>query len=172
MSDILRLAGEAETLPRVAAPILKRLRASHHLTARLLAEGRSVKETALIVGYSAQRVSDLQVDPTFDGLVTYYREHITEIDLSDANRIHRKMVEIAEMATDEIAERLEDDETRTKMPIGELRQLADTALNRTVLPAKTATPVTNAPTKITFNIGNRDLREIGANAKVIDNEDE
>ena len=47
------------------APMLKRLRDSHHAVARLLAHGLTPFQVSLQTGYSPSRISTLQADPNF-----------------------------------------------------------------------------------------------------------
>lgn len=165
--DILRLA-ISDDLPRSAAPVLQRLRTSHHTAARYLASGKSIKETALLVDRTPQRIGDLTRDPAFCDLVAYYENQIKDSSIDNSQRIHEKLVEVAELATDEILDRLENDETRAKLPVGELRQIAALGLDRTVAPPKTAQPATIIPAQITFNMGTRDLRP--TEEKIIEHE--
>lgn len=160
--DMIRL--ETESAPKTAVPVLQRLKASHHMAARLLAAGRSIRDTAYAVGLTPQRISDLQTqDPTFQDLVSYYQDQIAESNIQDASRVGAKLLDVAETATDEIASRLDDPEKLAQIPIGELRQIAVMGLDRTVAPPKTAQPVVVTPTQITFNMGTKDIRP-----KVID----
>jgi len=158
--DLVRLATDANA-PYVAQPMIKKLRAIHHATARHLVAGKSVKEVAALVGYTPQRVSDLKnKDPAFQNLLSYYEMQREEIDVDTTNRMQAKLVDIAELATDEIADRLEDPAKMAQIPVGELRQIAQLGLDRTVAPPKTAQPAATAPTHITFNMGTRDLQPI------------
>ena len=143
---------------KMAAPIIQKLRTIHHRTAILVAEGRPDEEVALLVGYTAQRVRDLKVDPAFSELVVGYKSQITELLVADSVRSQAKLVNIFELATDEIQERLEDPKTRKELPIGELRQVAAFAGDRSVAPPKAAPPNTPLPVHVTFNVGTRDIR--------------
>lgn len=154
--DLMRLT--TEDAPRVAAPILQRLRASHHAAARHLATGKSIRETAILVGRTPQRIGDLTRDPAFQELMHYYNDQKAEVSITDSNRIQEKLVEMAELATDELLDRLEDPVKVAALPAGELRQIAAMGLDRTVAPPKTAIPGAVVPTQITFNMGTRDLR--------------
>lgn len=58
-ADLPRLAGA----PKVSVSIIKRVSASHHRMAALLASGKSLGEIAAIVGCTTQRLVQLQVDP-------------------------------------------------------------------------------------------------------------
>lgn len=148
-ADANRL-GEA---PKVTVPILQKLRATHHRQALLLAQGKSVSEVAAIVGCTPQRLTQLQIDPTFIELVGYYQDqHMTQM-LTDGARLADKIVDLGEMAVDELRERLEDEDKRKKMPIGEVRKIAEFAMDRTVAPPKSAAPTSTAPAAITINFG-------------------
>ena len=148
-SDIARM-GEA---PKVGPSTIQRLRATHHKQARLLAEGKNVKEVAAIVGCTPQRIVQLQNDPMFQELYTYYHDQIIVASLEDAARLQSKIVDLGEMAVDELAERLEDEGKRKNMPVGEVRKIAEFAMDRTVAPPKSAPPQNTAPQAITINFG-------------------
>ena len=136
-------------------PPLQKLRATHHRCAVLLAEGKDCAEVAAIVGMTPQRVRDLRdKDPAFRELLHYYSDQVISVQLEDSARIRDKLIDVAELAVDEIRDRLEDPEKMKKIPIGEIRQIAAMGLDRTVAPPKATTAQVLAPTQITLNIGN------------------
>lgn len=147
--DLLRL-GES---PKVAVPVLQKLRAQHHRQAQLLAQGKSLKEVAAIVGCTSQRLVQLQNDPTFSELVSYYKEQNIAALLEDSVRLQAKIVDVGEMAVDELAVRLEDDAQRAHMSTANVRQIAEFAMDRTVAPPKAAPNVMQPPAAITINFG-------------------
>jgi hypothetical protein len=156
--DLLLLATQPAPERRSPAPTIQVLRATHHQAARLIARGLSYQQVAREVGRTSQRISDLMRDPTFQELVVYYEKQVEETVLEESIEFGGIVKDVARLALEEIQERLDDPVKRSQIPVGELRQLAGDALSRTVLPQKTAVPVTQAPVKITFNMGNRDLR--------------
>lgn len=168
--DLARL-GEA---PKVSVPILQKLRATHHRQAQLLASGKTVSEVAMIVGCTVQRLVQLQVDPTFAELVAFYQDQVMTAMMEDTVRLQAKIVDVGEMAVDELQARLEDDDKRAKMPVGEVRKIAEFAMDRTVAPAKTAPPPNTAPSAITINFGTPiDKPAVdGTSTRVTDVEDE
>lgn len=143
------------TAPRVSVPTVQRLRAIHHRQAQLLASGKTPTEVAAIVGVTVQRLVQLQVDPAFTQLVAYYQDQVMVLALEDGARLRDKLVDVGEMAVDELRERLEDDAKRRGTHIGEIRKIAEFAMDRTVAPVKTAVPTTSAPTHITLNFGTK-----------------
>lgn len=152
---------QSEVLPaqRVAAPTIQRLKAAHHAAARLLASGRSIAETAAMVGRTPQRISDLASnDESFQWLVSYYREQVDDAGIDEAREFQGRLKDVARSSLEEIQDRLDDDKQRREISVGELRQLAVMGLDRTIAPPKTAQPVTNPPTHITFKIGAKDIR--------------
>lgn len=156
--DLLRLATDP-TVPRVSAPVLQKLRASHHMAARLLASGKTVQETALVVGYTPQRVSDLQQqDPAFRELVAQYQNQIADLDIDEIQEFQGRLKDAARGALEEIQDRLEDDKRRADIPTSELRQIVTMGADRTIAPPKVAQQAQTLPTKITFNMGTRDIR--------------
>lgn len=60
-------------------PVVRRLRETHHMMARLFACGLKGNEVARRMGYSANRVSMIRGDPAFQDLIRKY-----EVDLVDA----------------------------------------------------------------------------------------
>lgn len=166
--DLLRVA-QAGTGVRSAPPVLKRLRAIHHEAARLLVSGKNCVEVAFLVGYTPQRVRDLQgKDPAFQELVAYYSDQRTQITITESDRAQKKMAEIFDLASDELLDRLEDPAKVAAMPTSEIRQIISTAGDRSVAPVKTAVPPQNAPTHITFNMGPRELTPRDPISKTID----
>jgi hypothetical protein len=147
--DLLRLADA----PKVNVPVLQKLRATHHRQAQLLAQGKTVGEVAMIVGCTPQRLTQLQSDPTFSDLVTYYQDQIMVLALEDGARMRDKIVDVGEMAVDELRERLENDAKRQAMPVGEIRKIAEFAMDRTVAPPKAAPQTQTAPTQVTISFG-------------------
>lgn len=87
-----------------AAPVVLKLRERHHALARLLAEGRTPGEAALMTRYSQSRVSILLSDPAFQDLVAHYRETVNE-EFVD---FQRKLSELAIDAAHVLQERMED----------------------------------------------------------------
>ena len=147
--DLLRL-GDA---PKVTVPVLQKLRATHHKQAMLLAQGKSLGEVAAIVGCTKQRLVQLQVDPTFVELMKYYQDQIMVNMLDDATRLQGKIVDLGEQAVDELLDRMEDPASRAKMRVGDVRQIAEFAMDRTVAPPKAAPNVAPAPASVTINFG-------------------
>lgn len=71
-ADLARLAE-----PR-RAPIVAKLRDSHHHLAKLFASGLRASDVADRVGMSASRVAAIRRSPAFDQLVAEYRDILTE----------------------------------------------------------------------------------------------
>src|SRR5215471_8180324 len=154
--DIMRLATQGKA--KVLAPVMQRLRASHHRAAQMLAQGKDPTEVAIAVGRTVQRIYDLQKDPAFSNLVLYYADQFTETVIDQAQTIQETWIDIVQLATDEIVDRMENPETLKTIPIGELRQLATAGSDRTVAPPRQATPVATPPMKVTFNMGPTELK--------------
>ena len=154
-NDLQRL-GEA---PKASVPILQKLRATHHRQAQLLAEGKTPTQVAAIVGCTVQRLVQLQVDPAFRELVSYYQDQVMVSHLEDSARLRDKIVDAGEMAIDELRSRLEDPGKVKSMRTGDLRQIAEFAMDRTVAPPKAAPSATQAPASVTINFGTA-LRDV------------
>jgi hypothetical protein len=165
--DMLRL-GDA---PKVGVPILQKLRAIHHRQALLLAQGKTPTEVALIVGCTVQRLVQLQQDPTFTELMHYYKDQMMVNALEDGTRLQAKIVDVGEMAVDELQDRLADDQRRRNLPIGEVRKIAEFAMDRTVAPPKVAATQTQPPATITLNFGTS-LRDVSDEPKTIEGQAE
>jgi hypothetical protein len=129
--SVVRALG-AEDLPELAAPppvgsapgLLSRIRHSHHLLARLMAEGRPQEECALISGFSPSWISNLKGDPAFNELLAYYQTQREQVFIDVAERM--KVLGLSTL--DELQHRLEiapDDWSRR-----ELMELADLMLLR------------------------------------------
>lgn len=109
-------------------PPLKRIKDKHHNLARLIASGLySQQDASIMAGYRPGSATRLMSDPTFRELVQFYR--------TDNQRIARGTIErlagVGADALDVIEERLENPETRVKIPTSELRAIAEMALDRT-----------------------------------------
>lgn len=169
-SDDLRRLAEGGA-PKVTVPILQKLRATHHKQAALLAQGKSLTEVAAIVGCTTQRLVQLQADPTFTELVSYYHDQMMMNLLDDASRLQGKIVDLGEQAVDEMLDRMDDPTKRAAMRIGDVRQIAEFAMDRTVAPPKAAPNASVPPAAITINFGTP-LRDVSdtAGGKLIEGE--
>lgn len=107
-------------------PPLARIRNSHHMLARLLAEGKSGQEASLVTGYAPSRISILQNDPAFSELVTYYKGQVEAKYLD----VHERLASLGLSSLDELQARLEEDPNSFKNR--ELMELAEFALDRSV----------------------------------------
>lgn len=138
--------------PALAPPPLQRVREIHKQTARMMANGHSDMEIALTVGRSVQRIRDYRLDPMMKDLIAYYESQREELDLRVESQVRSDLIDIAQITTHEILDRLEDPAEIKKIPTGELRQLNEMALDRTVAPKNNPQQNTQPPPQITFNI--------------------
>lgn len=159
---------------RIASPVLKRLRASHHTAARLIAEGRTAIEVAHIVNRTPQNIRDLaRNDPAFRDLVSYYHNQLEDVGMEDSKRIQSKLRLLAEAATDELLERFDDDGKRAAMSTDVVNRVAQMGLDRTDAPPKTAQPIVSTPTRITFNIGTKNIKPPDeVDSKIVEHNDD
>lgn len=149
-ADLARLPG---ALPVALNPI-KRAREIHHRQAQLVAGGRKAVEIAAICGCTPERIHQLKLDPTFQHLVAYYQNQVSEIEYETHKRVQGKLVDVLELATDEIQERLENETARKLLPMNELRKVAEFAADRTIAPPRaTQGGPALPPTKIELNFG-------------------
>jgi hypothetical protein len=100
-SDLDSLADERGT---VAQPI-KKLRAKHHALARAIASGVGDGDAAVLIGYTASRVSILKSDPSFKELVRFYTAKVDDQYLG----MHERMAGLGLDAVNELSDRLEDE---------------------------------------------------------------
>jgi hypothetical protein len=112
--------------------LIQKLRAPHHTLARLLAEGKKHPECSIVTGYTVEYVVMLERDPAFQELVAYYREQITPIYLN----VHERLASLGAMAMEIIQERMTDPEKVKTMTTGQLREIMNDALDRSVAPSK------------------------------------
>ena len=124
---------------------LARLRNTHHMLARLLAEGRGNAEASLITGYSPSRISILRNDPAFASLMEYYSTQVEAKYLD----VHERLAALGLSTIDELQERLESDPDSFKNR--ELMELAEFALDRSLTKDSRKASPTGAPAiAITF----------------------
>lgn len=165
--DLLRLADG----PMVRVPPIQRVTARHHRQAQLIAEGRAHVEIAAIVGTTPQRLTQLMKDPTFLELVAHYHDQVMVTQMEDGQRLRAKLVDVAEVALDEIAERLSDEGKIKSIHISELRKVVELGADRTVAPPKSASGAPVTPAQITFNFGSTPAmtaKTDGTDAKLIE----
>lgn len=99
-TDLILLDDERGIKP----PELKSIKANHHRLAQLLASGVRPLEASVATGYSLSRISILKADPAFQALMSEYQGEVRE----EFRDFAAKMAMVAQMATDNIIERLED----------------------------------------------------------------
>jgi hypothetical protein len=110
--------------PREGVPLLRKVRSTHHLAARYVAQGRSNAEAAAVSGYTPARIQQLRGDPAFEELVAHYRlEHEAR-----AGILQERLEAIGLALTEELLERLES--APEKFSNEELRRWAETCLDR------------------------------------------
>jgi hypothetical protein len=149
-ADLARLPLKPKTSP----PTLQKARAIHHKQAQLIAQGFSLAEIAAQVGSTESRLSLLKSDPTFAQLIAFYANQQDIINYEAHARVQETLVDVLELSTNEIQERLSDETVRKKIPIRELRQLAEFAGDRSIAPPKaTQQGSISPPQKITLNFG-------------------
>lgn len=127
--ELLGRANPSELLEETAlstqqAPTIKRLKQIHHELARLLASGLSPAEVAASTGYSASRISILQRDPSFKGLMDHYKTQRDEVFVD----VHKRMATLGIDAADELQERLETNPE--SFSVGQLTELMKATLDR------------------------------------------
>lgn len=164
--EVVRELGAADIFRLVAAPgpktgvaPIQKIREIHRRQARLIAEGLKITDVAIRCDTTPARLHQQMEDPSFINLIAYYREQADDVTVETVTRIQERLVDIADAATAEIYDRLDDEGKRAGLPFGELRKAAELGLDRTVAPPKSAGAGVQAPVQITFNIPGRGLRE-------------
>jgi hypothetical protein len=120
-------------LPRVGPAPIKSLRQTHHLAARLMAEGRPNIEVSAITGYTQARISTFRSDPAFAELLEYYK---AQVSASYAN-VHERLATFGFSCLEEAQQRLE--EAPEDFSLQELRQWMTATFDRSIAPSKNAT---------------------------------
>lgn len=124
--------------PRGVSPTpIKKLRDTHHALARCIAAGMRDVEASAVTGYSQSRISILKSDPTFVGLVAFYRENVNGLYFD----LHERMATFAGDLLTELRERFEDNPA--EMPSGFIAQLFNNLTDRVVSKPKRGSPVEN-----------------------------
>lgn len=119
-------------LPRVGPAPIKVLRQTHHLAARLMAEGRPNIEVSAITGYTQARISTFRSDPAFVELMDYYK---VQVQAQYAN-VHERLAAFGFSCLEEAQQRL--DENPEDFSLQELRQWMTATFDRSIAPSKNA----------------------------------
>lgn len=110
--------------PSQSVSPIQRLRTSHHMLAKLIAEGRKGQEISLITGYSVTYISNIQKDPSFADLVGYYKSQLGEVYLN----VHQRLSALGMDIVDELQTRL--NESPDDFSLKDLEEIAKMALDR------------------------------------------
>jgi hypothetical protein len=127
-ADLEVLANPPKT--GIKAPSLQRIRNTHHMLARLLAEGKKTTDISMITGFSPGRISSLQNDPMFAELVAYYSAQVNAQYLD----VHARLADLGVTTLEELRERLED--TPEKFSVRELLEIMEKTFDRSIAPQK------------------------------------
>lgn len=165
--EVLRELGpdDVAAMPSPAAkpPIVAKLRHTHHLLARLLAEGRKAVEVSAITGYSQSRISILQQDPAFRELIEHYKSQVHEAYLN----VHGRLAALGVTCVEELQERLEDNPGQ--FTPAQLREIAEMAFDRSVAPKKGAAAGASGAPGVSISVTFQDSAPKGASV-IIDQE--
>lgn len=112
--------------------LIQKLRAPHHTLARLVAEGKKHPECSVITGYTVEYIVMLERDPAFQELVAYYRDNVSAVYMN----VHERLANVGAMALEIIQERMSDPDKVKTMTTGQLREIMNDALDRSVAPSK------------------------------------
>lgn len=103
-SDLDKLKVERGIKP----PALQRIRDNHHFLARYLALGSSPAEASAVTGYSTARISILLGDPSFQELLSFYRDNRNQGYLDMKQHAEERMLANMLTAEAKIAEAFEE----------------------------------------------------------------
>lgn len=115
---------------------LKSIRETHHMLARMIAEGRPDGTISAVLGYSPPRIKILRDDPGIQELVAHYKS----LDAAVQADVHTQIHSLALTAMQELHSRLEENPEDFSTP--ELLKIAETGLDRTGHGAQTKLKVT------------------------------
>lgn len=154
---------EVARTPRASVPMVKQLRDSHHMVARLFAMGLRAGQVAERTGYSLARVSTLSGDPAFKELVASYRDMVNEDFRAATDEYFESAIAVRVTSLRLIRDRLEEAEPGD-IPLNQLVAIhADTA-DRTGYPKRKESVNLN----IDFADRLEKARKRSSEAKVID----
>jgi hypothetical protein len=103
---------------------LQRLRSSHHMLAKILADGVEQNEASLITGYSPSYISNIKNEPMFQELVTHYTSMKAEVYLN----VHERLASLGLDVVEELQERLAT--SPQDFGIRDLKEIGELALDR------------------------------------------
>lgn len=128
---------EVRSVPRARVPLVKQLRDSHHMVARLFAMGLRPFAVAERTGYSIARISILSSDPAMKELIASYRGTVDDEFRTAADEYFESAIAVRKTSMRMIRDRLEDaDEKGEQLPLNQLVAIhADTA-DRTGYPKR------------------------------------
>jgi hypothetical protein len=114
-----------------------RLKYSHHMLARLVAQGTSTAEISAISGRSPRYIEHMtRSDPAFKELVSYYSGLVEDQYIDVHARLAHKLEAIGMATLDELWGRLE--EHPELMSVRELKELFEVVADRGLAPVKGA----------------------------------
>src|SRR5574337_1204623 len=148
-ADLEALVERKEPAAQTSIPRLQKIRASHHLLARLIADGLSNMEVAAITGTNNARLSVLKDDPAFQELVEHYIRQKGAVYLD----VHQRLSILGMTAIEELQDRLEDPTKAAAMPTPEVRAIMESVLDRGAAPQRTIQEhVTSDPARVAAEV--------------------
>lgn len=114
---------DVEGRPAGSPKLLAKLGERHHSLARALAAGMKDGQAAIITGYCVSRISTLKGDPTFQGLLDFYRANL---DSTYAD-LHERMATLSLDAVNRLQELMEEapDSLSPSLTLDIVKALAD-----------------------------------------------
>jgi len=130
-ADLLRLAAKRSnelSIPDRLAELSHR----HHLAARMIADGMTNTEVAYACNYTPGHITGLKADPAFQELVASYSAKKEAVYLD----VHQRLGTLGMTAVERLQERLDDPQKSASLSFNDLRNLVETALDRSLAPKK------------------------------------
>jgi hypothetical protein len=154
-------ASDVANLERAKLPAFKVFRDSYHAVARLVAAGLRDVEVASRSGYGVGRIHQLKADPTFQAVVTAYRNSEDESFCAARDEHYQAMMETGTVAVRKQLDQLRDaEESGDFVPYKDLNAIIGNMADRTGY-GKVVTK------KITLDLAERLGQALQASAKVI-----
>lgn len=123
-----------EILAAPRAPVIAKLRTTHHELARLLSLGLKDVEVSRVTGYSQAWISTLKTNPMFQELLSHYMAQRDEVVVDVGRRLQGLSITAIELMQEKLLDKGDS------LTMKELAQVAELGLDRTGY-GKTATQV-------------------------------
>ena len=119
---------------------IQKIRDSHHIIARLISTGMTLREVAENTGYSISRISILRNTPSVIELIEHYRNLDTGAWLKGRDLYNDQLLRLRMKAARQMEEQLDSaDESDEPIPLNRLISIMDSTSDRTGYHRKSST---------------------------------